>query len=290
MAVINLGEPTAVLAARRVVLDAASVLALRRILERDGMSLPDDLLVEVNPAEAALAGVDLDALQETAERALGDAGLVEDGRLVDVVRENVRGIGSAPRRVRSTYAGGATRRVAHHWVGPALGGAALRDGERLELSLFDVRGLGDELRRVLPQHPVDDDPGRAEITVPLEDLVALAALEEQAVGDPQGGLGDLVAEFLGVDARLAGTVRAWVAAARGVLHVAATVPDGSPEAGDASDPAQATRDLLWVASDDGWWNLAPLTRPDGSRLAVLTPRTGGDLAADLGLLLAGAWT
>ncbi len=290
MAVINLGEPTPVLAARRVVLDAASVLALRRVLERDGLSLPDDLLVEVNPAEAALAGVDLDALQATAERALGDAGLVEDEGLVQVVRENVRGVGAAPRRVRSTYAGGATRRVAHHWVGPALGGGAVRDGERLELSLFDVRGLGDELRRVLPQDAVDDESGRAEITVPLEDLVALAALEEQAVGDPQGGLGDLVAEFLGVDAGLAGTVRAWVAAARGVLHVAATVPDGARDAADATDAVPATRDLLWVASDDGWWNLAPLTRPDGSRVAVLTPRAGGDLAADLGLLLAGAWT
>lgn len=273
MAVIRLGTPAPVLPARRIRLDAPGMLALQRAGE---VSLPDDVRIDVNAVEARLAGVDLDALVDEATARLREHGVLgSDGRPVETVAGNLQGMLSAPRRVRTTYAGPGRAVVGYHWTGAELAGSLVRDGDHAELSLFDARSLGDEIIRMLPEAEESDEE-RTTLVVPIDELAAVAAIEDDVTDKHTGPLAD----FLGLDVGLLGALRSWVDGFRGVLHC--TVVD--------TDPDRLPHALVWFDERSGWWSARTRTGDDGTRSAVLEPRRRDELAADLGVLIAEAWT
>ena len=246
------------------------MLGLQRLLSPAG--LPDDIAVRVNPAAADIAGTDVEAVVDEAIDDLRQHGLVLDRSgapaPADVVRANLLELNASAQRVRTSLAGPAADLLAYHWVGPHLGGSLVRRGHEHELSLFDVRRLGAEILRLLPDPPAAANSRRA-FRLPLETLAAVAAMPE-----PVPGLQDALGRFLEMDYA---DLRHWTESVQAVLHV--TVPH--------PDPDQLPRMLVWFLGAGGWW--AAQTTGDPDRLAILTPVDRGDLPAALGVLVAEAW-
>lgn len=276
MALIHLDEPAPVPvpATRRITMGAAELLVLQRSLPE--MTLPDDIRVEVSEAAADLAGTDLDELIAEAGSRLRDSGVLgPEGDPVDAVAANLQSVVAAPRRVRTTYGGPGIDVLAYHWTGPTLGGSLVRDGEKFELSMFDSRGFGNEMLRLLPEQDVVE-AGRAEITLPLEEFQTLTVIEDEIAPEQV----DPVAGFLGLEPAVVRAVQTWADGFRGALHC--TVSD--------TDEHRPPKALVWVCERTGWWSAAPLTRADGNRSVTLAPRERRELTADLGYLTLGAWT
>lgn len=274
MAVIRMRPSRPPPPARTVSLSLAGLAALQRQLAAtDGPSLPADLRLEVSEVAAALAGVDVDQVLSEAEDALRGHGVLDDQGPVDSVVANLAALASSPRRIRTSLAGPDSHLLAYHWTGAEVGGSLVRDGESCMLSLFDARLLGQQVLELLPDPDDKEREDRSAFTVPLEALTTLAA------ADPVPSyLTEALGEFVGLDADMVTAVRAWSEQNRAVLHVTVSDPD----------PRRLPVMLVWFLDDRGWWSARTASRPGSERTVTMTPRRRGDLAAELGSLVAGA--
>lgn len=271
---IRLGERTALARARRLALGVDKWLALQRAAEAAGLTLPKDVRVTIDPVDAALAGVDVEAELGTAAGLLREHGVLDDDGPVPAVAANLAAIGGAARRVRTSVAGPGLHRLGYYWVDTVLGGSLVQDGFTRTLSLYDARSLGDELLALVPAP--EGDPGeRTAFAVPLDAVGPVAVLDDVAdlADDLAGALGD----FVDLPAADVTRLHEWTEANRAVLHVTVAGTGRPPYA------------LVWFLDRDGWWAGATRRRADGVRMLVLTPRRREQLVADLAGLTTGAW-
>lgn len=273
---IRLGEQGPGLATRRVELGVLGLVALRRAAAYAGLPpLPPDLVVEPSPAEAALAGVDVEAEVARAREALAAQHVLDDDGPVPAVAANLAAVSAAPRRLRLALQGPRRSLVAHHWVDARIAGSLVRDGRRCTLSLFDARQWGDELLAPLPDPVVTEGPRRTGFTVPATSLTTLVALEEL----PAEGLGQ-VGLLAGVDPAVVAAVQAWGEQTEAVLHV--TVPPVRPDRLPAA--------LVWFLDRWGWWSARAGHTDDGTPAVTVAPARRDDLRRAVASLVTGAWT
>jgi len=269
--VIRVGERTPLAAPRRIALGVDKWMALQRAAEAAGLRLPRDLRVEIEPADAALAGVDVEAGLAEAAALLRDHGVVDDGGPVPAVAANLAALGAAARRIRVSLAGPGISRLGYFWVDDRLGGALVRDGRTYTLSLFDARALGSELLDLVPA-PEGGAAERRPFSVPLDAVTPVAAL-----GDLPGDLLGALGEVVGMHPRDVTRLHEWSGRNRAVLHVTVVGRDRPQHA------------LVWFLDRDGWWSGRTSHEYDGRRVLTLEPRRRGDLPGDLTDLVAGAW-
>lgn len=255
---------------RRVALGVDKWMALQRAAEAIGLRLPPDLRLDIEPVDAALAGVDVEGGIAEATTLLREHGVLDDDGPVPAVAANLAAIGSASRRARVSVAGADLSRLGYYWIDARLGGSLVRDAHTHTLSLFDARALGDEILAVLPEAEARG-VGREPFAVPLDAIGPVTASGE-VPDDVLAAMGDLVGMRPAEVTRL----HEWSHRSRAVLHVTVT---------GAGRPSYA---LVWFLDRDGWWS-GRTTGNNGRRLLQLTPCDRDDFPAALAGLTAGAW-
>ncbi|KAA1427221.1 ESX secretion-associated protein EspG [Nocardioides antri] len=268
---IRIGERAPLARPRRLALGVDKWMALQQAAEATGLTLPKDLRVILDPIDAAVAGLDVEAGLDAAADQLRRHGVLDDDGPVPAVAANLAALGSAARRVRTSVAGPGLHRLGYYWADARLGGSLVRDGFTHTLSLYDARSLGDELLALVPA-PEGEARGREPFAAPLDAVGPVAALDEvpDAVARALG-------EFVDMPADDVARLRERVESNRAVLHVTAVGPGRPPYA------------LVWFLSRDGWWAGATRRRSDGVRMLTLTPRRREELRTDLAGLMTGAW-
>ncbi len=267
---IRIGERTPLAKPRRLALGVDKWMALQRAAEESGLRLPADARLQIEPVDAMLADVDLEAGLADATTLLREHGVIDDDGPVPAVAANLAALGSADRRVRVSLAGRGVSRLGYYWVDAHLGGSLVRDRLIHTLSLFDARALGTELLDPVPepQSPVE---GREPFTVPLAAVGPVAAVGPDVPGDVLAAMG----EFVDLHPREVTRLHEWTRRTRAVLHATVAGRERPPYA------------LVWFLDRDGWWS--GRTSNDAPRTLTLEPRRRADLPSDLGSLMSGAW-
>ncbi|WP_322936922.1 hypothetical protein [Nocardioides bizhenqiangii] len=263
---IRVGERTLLARPRRIALGVDKWVALQRSAESVGLRLPQDVRLQIEPVDVALAGADL----ARASTLLRDHGVIDDDGPVPAVAANLAALGAADHRIRVSLAGPDVSRLGYHWVDAHLGGSLVRDGLTHTLSLFDARAIGTELLALVPE-PDRHGEGREPFSVPLAAVGPVAAIDDDVPGDLLAATGELV----GLHPRDVTRLHEWSRRTRAVLHVTAVGRDRAPHA------------LVWFLDRDGWWSGRTSNR--ASRTLTLEPRRRADLPGELGNLVAGAW-
>ncbi len=267
---IRTGERTPLARPRRIAVGVDEWMALQRAAEAAGTRLPQDVRLQIEPVDAALAGVDLQAGLARATTKLRDHGVLDDDGPVPAVAANLAALGAADRRLRISLAGPGVSRLGYYWVDAHLGGSLVRDGLTHTLSLFDARALGAEVLDAVPE-PEDAVDQREPFAFPLSAVGPVAAVDHEVPGDVLAAVG----EFVGLHPRDVTRLHEWSRRTQAVLHVTAAGTGRAPHA------------LVWFLDREGWW--AGRTSNDPPRTLTLEPRLRADLSADLGNLVSGAW-
>ncbi len=163
---IRIGERTPLAQPRRLALGVDKWMALQRAAEATGLRLPEDVRLQIEPVDAVLAAVDLEAGLADATTLLREHGVIDDEGPVPAVAANLAALGVADRRVRVSLAGQGVSRLGYYWVDAHLGGSLVRDRLTHTVSLFDARALGTELLDLVPE-PEAPLERREAFTVPL---------------------------------------------------------------------------------------------------------------------------
>ena len=157
--VIRVGERTPLARPRRLALGVDKWMALQRAAGgAPGCGCPQDVRLQIEPVDAVLATVDLEAGLADATTLLRDHGVIDDDGPVPAVAANLAALGAADRRLRISLAGPGVSRLGYYWVEAHLGGSLVRDGLTHTLSLFDARALGTELLDAGPRAGGRDRP------------------------------------------------------------------------------------------------------------------------------------
>ena len=267
---IRIGERTPLAQPRRLALGVDKWMALQRAAEATGLRLPQDVRLQIEPVDAVLAAVDLEADSPTRRRCSATHGVIDDEGPVPAVAANLAALGVADRRVRVSLAGPGVSRLGYYWVDAHLGGSLVRDRLTHTLSLFDARALGTELLDLVPEPeaPVDR---REPFTVPLAAVGPVAAVDPDVPGDVLAAMG----EFVDLHPRDVTRLHEWTRRTQAVLHVTVAGRERPPYA------------LVWFLDRDGWWS--GRTSNEAPRTLTLEPRRRADLPSDLGNLMSGAW-